>query len=655
MLRFSSGVRLGVLAGTTLLCSCLGIDALGRREAVTERDQGAVDPLADDRIEDKHPVFDPQSRVTEDIYPDCPATMNKSGSVVRLDVVPFADADRAAGDSLYPDFGAALAAFPQADLVPSMEVVNAELKAFNDGLYAAIELGVEDGSDGSLIDKRAVLRELEKELLLRSQNGTSTEQPLAAQAAAQVGAALQLGGGGTAAEPGAAALIASFDQDPLASRPIGFYTSTPALSAIFRQDRFLQSPASVRPPFPVFASAAVALASSASLAARYQKVLDLYAGLTNPFFDRSLAELATLTPSATVLDDASLESTFVAKFPRSVPGGCALATHAFLPASDSPENRLYRSLGCAPATNFLDQVVDAVRTGKLDLTPTASSGFYDRQLYALATLLVTDAAPEKDHLLLTRRYKQKLVDTFKAILIESRETHAKQLAIGAGQNISAPPPPPVDFIPSFEVEPFPTFYLRSARAYAFLAPLLRSLVGADFLATAHRVEVDGTRGTSALDQELHQKTALLYGLALLSGRTLGMKDLPTNEELAAYPDALEVATSFLAGWKSSADVRLDPRVIVPVSITDGMVHYWAVIGAKAVQVDASYVPGYEPQVESSCPFTGKWVARRPVLFSLESLDVMRPVTSAPLTRAELRALCDEKKTKDAIRAALEAP
>ena len=648
-----------VLGYLVLAAGCLGpLDIVGEHASVSERSVGQLDPLADDRIEDKHPAYDPALVVKEPMFPGCDVTMNKSASVTRLDVVPWADADAAKGSRLYHDFPDALAALPSADVVPSMEVVNAELKAFNDGLYAAIELGAQNGTDQSLVDKRSLLVDLATELASRSVSGTPSEMPLAAKAAAQLGAAVRLGGGNVPAGiTGVDALVASFDADPIHARPIGFYTWTPELSAIFQQDRFLQSPDSAQPELGAFASMAVALAGSPALAARYGRVLDLYAGLTNPFYDRPVRDLVALTPSPAVLDDlGGLASQFESAYPTmKLPPPCG-ARLAFLPASDSPEVRLYRQMACGgtPFTgSFIDAVVDAIRSGKLDLTPTATSGFYDRQLFALASLLVTDSAPEKDHLLLTKRYKQKLVDTFKALLIETRETHVKQLALGA--TAVSYVAPPRDFVPSFRVEPFPTFYLRAARAYAFLGPFLRTVMGAAFLETAHRVEEDGSRGSKTLADELREKTALLYGLSTLSSRTLGMAELATAEELAPFSDAVDVAEAFLKGWTSSTDVARDPRVIVPVAVEDTVVRYWAVIGAKAVQVDASYVQGFEPKVVSTpCAFTGKWGTRRPVLFSLESVEVNRPRSAPPPTRAELRALCNQYTSKDDIVKALEA-
>jgi hypothetical protein len=44
-----------------------------------------------------------------------------------------------------------------------------------------------------------------------------------------------------------------------------------------------------------------------------------------------------------------------------------------------------------------------------------------------------------------------------------------------------------------------------------------------------------------------------------------------------------------------------------------------------------------------------------VLFTLESVEVRRPASAPPPTRAELRALCNKYATKDDIVKALESP
>jgi hypothetical protein len=527
-----------------------------------------------------------------------------------------------------------------------------------------VELAAEDGSQGSLVDKRGLLNDLLSELLSRATSGAAAEQPLAGEAAEQIAAALRLGGATTPASvpSGAPALIQRFEADSFSSRPIGFYSWTPELSAIFQQDRFLQSPDSVRPSFGAFAAMAAALNGSPTLPSRYGQVLALYSGLTNPFFNRPVQDLLSLVPDGAALASLGpIQSAFTAAHPETSASDPGCAAHlAFVPASDSPEVKLYRTLYCtgalSPSANLLDVLIQKITSGAIDLTPTGSSGWYDRQIYALETLLVPDKADEKDHLFLTHGYKEKLVSTFKTLITETRETHAKQL--GGFVAELALPPMPVDVYPVLPVEPFPTFYLRTARAYSFVSSLLASVMGSTFLSTAHRALEDGGAGPMTLQQELTDKITLLYGLHAVAAASIGMRPALTADEAAAYPvDAnMQRARDWLAGWRSDADVTRDPRVIVPVS-SDAMTntaHYWVVLGTKVLKLQAVFYPGFEPKVVDGCPVR-KFVDVEPYALVGDTVEVVRPLAAPPPTRDELRALCDRLKTHEAIVTALENP
>jgi hypothetical protein len=661
---WSAATALFLLAGG---CA-LPLDILGEEQVAKQQDhlQG-LGALSDDRITDKQPVFDDTLTIQEGFGP-CEIILNKSGSVTKLDVMPFAAADGSLGTTLFPDYIAAANALGTRPMLPSMELVNAALKPFDDGLYAAVELGAEDGSEASPIAKRSLLADLLAELLVRSTTGAAAEQPLALAAAGTIGAALQLGGGQIppSIATDSAAIVQQFDTDPFASRPIGFYTWTPALSAIFRQDRLLQV-TSVPVSFGAFAAVAAALNGTPSLSARYGKVLGLYSGLTNPFFDRPVSDLQPFAPDGTSLANLnSIQSAFAAAHPetRAAEATCA-ARLAFFPASDSPETRLFRTLYCdtpiPPGTNLFEVLIGAIRSGMIDLTPTATSGWYDRQLYALETLLVPDRASEKDHLFLTQGYKKKLVETFKTLVTETRETHVKQLGTFSSTSGGiALPPTPIDVYPLLRVEPFPTFYLRTARAYAFLKSLLASVLGPPFLATAHRVLEAGGSSPMALGDELDDKIAFVYGLHVLAADSIGMRPALTADEAAAYPVEADRkrGRAWLDAWRADPDIAKDPRVIVPLGrdLNTGTARYWAVIGTSVVKTQARFYPAFEPRLVNTgaCVFRS-WVDTQPFLLTGQTVDITRPLKAPPPTRAEFRSLCDRAKTRDAIVHALENP
>ncbi len=306
-------------------------------------------------------------------------------------------------------------------------------------------------------------------------------------------------------------------------------------------------------------------------------------------------------------------------------------------------------------------LIQAVRSGELDLAPGADGGWYDYQLYALETLLLPERGPESQNLLLTAGYKKKLIESFKSILTQTRETHVKQLAGGVGGAAIGEPLPPVDIYPLLPAEPFPTFTLRTARAYRFLRTFLVATMGSTFLTGTQRVVESGGRGAIPLASELDQRVALLYGLAFIEADAVGMARteglLPDELAEIDMDAAVTAARAWLGAWKSDADVVRDPRVIVPVfyDYERETTTYWAVVGVKALVARAEFVAGHEPVVSSGGCWTGNFVPHRYALLVEETVELELPFSRPPPTRAELRAIGDAHATKDEIVRALAGP
>ena len=674
-LRRFSGTA-SALALPLLVAGCLGpLDTLGYEDRVTNtRDFLGGVQIEDDRIEDKQPAFDASRTVVENFGPWCAVTLNKSATVTKLDIIPF-DADEAAlTDKLFRGRKEALeavAAVAGTDMIPSMEVVNGYLKPFNDGLYAAIELAVEDddadpaGAAATFPAKRPLLNALLARVSALLTTAAAAERPAVEDAAVLLATALILGGDTPALD---ATLVArarnaasAFTAVGIYARPIGFYTWSPALERIFTRDRFLQG-RDGEVPFSALATLALVLGQDPALLAAYQAVTAVYTGLTNPYDSYAIDALIPYVASAAALANPDAISTAFrsAHPPLKICGGPLVA---FLPTSRSKETEYFDQRFCdegSAPTNLLEALIDAIRTGALDLAPAADAGWYDYQLYALETLLLPDRGPESQHLLLTAGYKKKLVETFKSILIQNRETHVKQLSFGTRGAISGEASKPVDIYPLLPTEPFPTFYLRTARGYRFLKTFLAATLGPATLTDTQRVLETGSRGATSLAAELDDRIALLYGLAFLSADAVGMargEGLLADELAAIDADAAtKAARTWLAGWRSDADVMRDPRVIVPVFKDDAanITTYWAVIGVKPLKARAEFVPGHEPEVTPTPCWTGKIDHHDYTLLVEETAEVRLPTASPPPTRSELRALCDAHATKAAIVTALEA-
>jgi hypothetical protein len=662
-MRMNATRCLGAVAGMALASLGGGcLDVLGHREDVIEhRSNEDLFQLEDDRIEDKNPPFDASRTVTESFkqsYGACPITMNKSAAVTKLDVVPFEGGESVLDKRLFHGRAEALGTIDGiegADAIPSMEVVNGALKPFNDGLYAAVELEAEAG-------KRQLLTALAARLTTLAAAADATVRPAFEDAAVLVGSAQLLAGETPTIEASVQARArnraAAFEADAKFSRPIGFYTWTPALERVFTRDRFLQNRDGGESD-GAFAAIAFVLAQDAALLADYQRVAGLYAGLTNPFTSYTIdALIPYVTSQAALANPNAIVGAFVSATPARK--ACVYVPLAFLPASRSKDSNYFDEQFCGAdqlPPNLLDVLIQAVRSGDLDLTPGTDAGWYDYQLYALETLLLPERGPESQNLLLTAGYKKKLIDTFKSILTQTRETHVKQLDFGA-RAASGEPPPPVDIYPLLPAEPFPTFTLRTARAYRFLRTFLQAALGPAFLTGTQRVVESGGRGSVSLASELDQRVALLYGLAFIEADAVGMARTQglLADEMAELDMEIAVtgARAWLGAWKADADVVRDPRVIVPVFVDyeRETMTYWAVVGVKALIARAEFVPGHEPVVSSTGCWTGNFVPHRYTMLVEETVELELPLSQPPPTRGELRAICDAHATKDEIVRAL---
>jgi len=130
-----------------------------------------------------------------------------------------------------------------------------------------------------------------------------------------------------------------------------------------------------------------------------------------------------------------------------------------------------------------------IRSGAVDLRPRLESGWYDHQVYALETLLLPEKGAERDKLLLTKAYKKRMLEAFQALLTKRRETHVRQLMAAKAHAMARPS----EVTPRRRVEPCPTYYLRTARAYSCLANFLDAAVGQDGLGKLHGLKEGGER------------------------------------------------------------------------------------------------------------------------------------------------------------------
>src|SRR5262245_6220717 len=214
--------------------------------------------------------------------------VDPAGQVVEMDAPRETRLDGESGDRDAP----ILPTLPKTDGFVSAAMLVQKAKAFDDGIYAAVERAAQDGA-GSFHGKRAMLDAIRKRLedVNRDEVGPATSSPFAAARVAKQDVFVP---------PLLKDLVetqaAVFQSTPESSKPIGFYTWSDELRSIFRQDRILQVEL---PPGPHFDALLRALHDDAQARATYSSYCALVERLTNPF------AFADLRAHLSALDDAA--------------------------------------------------------------------------------------------------------------------------------------------------------------------------------------------------------------------------------------------------------------------------------------------------------------------------------------------------------------
>ncbi len=507
----------------------------------------------------------------------------------------------------------------------SAALLTQKAKQFDDGLMAAVELAAEQGL-GRFPGKAALLRTV-CAALADSQGPREAREVMFA--------ASQLGALAVTPPPdldaGLAARLTAFERADFASKPVGFYTWSPELSVIFRQDRMLQTQLEDARSAPALA---LALRGD-SVTIAYDAMLSLAERLTNPLAWGDLRPLLA--------------------------GGAVRETVSFFPPSATHESRLVKRLfgGFPPPADFdlAAEIVTRVRDGRLSLAPQAESGWYDRQMWSFEPLLDPERTPEAARLRTGDDYRALLVELFKGLLALTRETHIKQVEVPIlVSSIRSDVEQPICVDPGLTIEPLASHYLRRAQAYVYVRQVIEQAFGADALAQMWRVTATGPVQTP-LGDELESMRSLFVGAHALACRQLGMPpDASVRREAPAEIDRLEAWRKTLA---TDPDLSNDTRMMVPLFFDQvrGQTKVLVVLG----WAQRSLAVGFDtpPVVKVRKAASGR-IARShpPVKIVGTTVTTQFPVVaevyvSRILDRGEFRRFCDQRRTRDAILEALQ--
>jgi len=600
----------------------------------------------DYNLAEKNPQFDP-ALVDSRLYGDDPANMwqiNASAAVMRLDVQKTEGWSDRRLVNLYATYAEAARKISQRGktILPSLDLISGKAKQFDDGLYAELDSAFTAYKMKGLHDTSEFIKALLAKL-----------DPNSA-AYAWVWGGLKVGeflSESQAKNPpaGAQGFIAAFDQDEVESKPSGFYTWSPDLKRTFRFLRYFQKAWNERDGVPD--QIAAVLASNADLMSQYDRLLDFYAHVTNPFDSLSFKPLTDPRNR-----DKTIRQIWEENKGQSRLSGPESAR--FLPYSSSKEvalfNRLFPS-GLSPYADLMMELVKAIRSGEVDLAPHDNSGWYDYQVYALETFLLPKKGKEYEKLLLSKSYKERMLQAFQVALVKRRETHLRQLSHATAA--PSPRPPRTGLPPRLRVEPNPTFYIRMARAYAFLQTYLESVIPDDIWKNL-RGQRQGGQRDKPLREELEWTKNLFYGFHLISCEDIGMRPVLLDGELPDPTSCKDTATQWLSNWLSDPDLAVDTRVSVPIYVDElqRRTRIWATLGVRGMKLNASY---FRPPMWRSAGNPGAiWLTATTVakdyLILTEEFAEFQLGGLRTLTREELRKVCDRNKTKERIIRALSA-
>lgn len=583
--------------------------------------------LKDDVLSDKNPKFDPtlvDSRLFEGWQ------VNQSAAVIKLDILSAHP--RTGMDVLHPSY---------ADIIkkrgfPSVNLIDGAAKQFDDGLYAAVDLAVFRGEAVTGVSLPQFI-----ESVFHKLPEPSPARPFLAGALSLVGKQEKLN------EPQSAAQnkhLAEFEMNATNSKPAGFYTWNEELKQVWRFCRYLQKEFDSR-DISIPADFAKVLSKEPKLRKDYTVLLSFYSRLTNP----------DICLPADALADGSSDLSSLAKTHN--------ARHvsvAILPPATSRETELFEKLfpeGLPPGANLMNELIRNILSGTVTLAPTEQDGWYQWQVHALEVLLLPSKAAEKEKLLLTAKYKKRLLEAFMVLITKRRETHLKNLAIARSLSASGSDfEMPKTFYPRLRLEPAATFYLRTARAYAFVENLLKSFIKPEILKKLYGIRSNGLR-TLPLQEELETVKNRFYGFYVLSCEDIGMKPqfLPgeeVNQDLCRL-----AAVKWLDQIPTDEDLSADTRFAVPIYQDSQATRYWLTLGVRSAILSISYAkpPKIRPAGEK-----GEW---QDIPKEVEIIGQTREIPvedfaeiglkgHVSLSRDEWRSICDKYKTKAAILEAL---
>ena len=184
-----------------------------------------------------------------------------------------------------------------------------------------------------------------------------------------------------------------------------------------------------------------------------------------------------------------------------------------------------------------------------------------------------------------------MLEAFKALITKRRETHLRQMDMA-----SAAAERPSTLQPRLRLEPCPSYYLRTARAYTFLANFLQTVLRKDTLQSLHGLTKDGRRKPN-LYAELESMRELFYGFYLVSADDIGLKTALFKDESVDVERCYRRASDWLPKAFDDPDLAADTRVSVPIFVDRQrqVTRLWATVGVRLATLEHLHAAGADPR------------------------------------------------------------
>ena len=266
--------------------------------------------------------------------------------------------------------------------LPSIEMVKAKSKYFNDRFYATLDYTYIHGLGAFVHSIKGLFKDIYS---LCPQN--SDEQAFVAAGLEFLTEIKELAGNRV--------MINAFQKEFLVqavySKPLGFYNWTEELQELWRFMRYFQMQYSEKDKLTILLSIGKLIHEDTlyNTEERLKEVIYFYSHLTNPPNGITLVDI--IERGIFRIDDLNLTA-LSGELNRSLP------LVSLLSISNSPEALLFNKLntrGVDLTTIDLMQVfIEAIQSGEVDLSLKPDSGWYDYMVYALETLVLPKRGPE---------------------------------------------------------------------------------------------------------------------------------------------------------------------------------------------------------------------------------------------------------------------